>query len=75
MNPGSGLLRGRRILVVEDEVMVSMMLDDLLTSAGCVVIGPAGTTVAALALIEQEDVRLTYVRTCQRVGKPKLDGC
>jgi DNA-binding NarL/FixJ family response regulator len=67
MNPGSGaLLSGRRILVVEDEIMVPMELDDLLTSAGAVVIGPAGSTVEALALIEKEtihcailDVKLT----------------
>jgi DNA-binding NtrC family response regulator len=66
MNPGSGVLGGRRILVVEDEAMVSMMLVDILTSAGGVVIGPAGSTKKALALIEQEtihcailDVKLT----------------
>jgi DNA-binding response OmpR family regulator len=66
MNPGSGVLGGRRILVVEDEAMVSMMLVDILTSAGAVVIGPAGSTKKALALIEQEtihcailDVKLT----------------
>jgi DNA-binding response OmpR family regulator len=66
MNPSSGVLNGRRILVVEDEAMVSMMLADLLTSAGAVVIGPAGTTTGALALVEQEvihcavlDIKLT----------------
>ena len=50
-------MNGRRILVVEDEAMVSMMLEDLIRSAGAVVIGPAGTTVEALALLEQEDVQ------------------
>jgi CheY-like chemotaxis protein len=54
MNPGSGVLKGRRVLVVEDEAMISLMLEDLLIDAGCVVIGPAGSTVEALALIEQE---------------------
>jgi DNA-binding NtrC family response regulator len=54
MNPGSAVLRGRRVLVVEDEVLVSMMLDNLLTSAGAVVIDPVGTTTKALALIEQD---------------------
>jgi DNA-binding NtrC family response regulator len=56
MNSGSGILRGRRILVVEDEAMASLMLKDLLTDAGCTVIGPVGTTVAALALVEQETI-------------------
>jgi DNA-binding NtrC family response regulator len=65
MNPDSGVLRGRRILIVEDEVMVSMMPANLVAEAGAVVIGPTGTTTKALALIEQEvihcavlDVRL-----------------
>jgi DNA-binding response OmpR family regulator len=63
---GGALLSGRRVLIVEDEAMVSMMLANLLTEAGCTVIGPAGSTVKALALIEQEpihcavlDVKLT----------------
>src|SRR6185295_3746198 len=54
MNPESGVLRGRRILIVEDEVLVSVMLANLITEAGAVVIGPTGTTTKALALIEQE---------------------
>jgi CheY-like chemotaxis protein len=56
MNSGSGIPRGRRILVVEDEAMVSLMLKDLLIDAGCIVLGPVGTTVAALALVEQETI-------------------
>jgi len=56
MNFSSGLLRGRRILVVEDEVTVSMMLRDLLTEAGSIVLGPAGTTRAALAFIGEEEI-------------------
>jgi CheY-like chemotaxis protein len=53
---GGALLSGRRILVIEDEALVSMMLSDLLTDAGCVVVGPAGTTQSALRLIEQEPI-------------------
>jgi CheY-like chemotaxis protein len=49
-------LRGRRILVVEDEAVVSLMIIDLLAEAGCEVIGPAATTESALALIEQEGI-------------------
>jgi DNA-binding response OmpR family regulator len=56
MNPGSGVLSGRRILIVEDEAIVSLMLEDLLTESGCIVIGPTGTTTAALALIEHESI-------------------
>ena len=68
MDPGSGRLNGRRILVVEDEVIESMMLVDLLTASGCVVIGPAGTTTQALALIEQEVIH------CAILDVKLLDG-
>ena len=68
MNPGSGVLSGRRILVVEDEVMISMMLADLLTSAGAVVVGPVGTTTGALAFVEQEAIH------CAVLDVKLLDG-
>jgi len=34
-------LQGKRILVVEDEALLSMMLEDLLTDLGCDIVGPA----------------------------------
>jgi PAS domain S-box-containing protein len=43
-------LRGRRILVVEDEPVVAMELHQLLARLGCEVIGPAGTLDEAMAL-------------------------
>jgi CheY-like chemotaxis protein len=36
----AGSLEGLRILVVEDDYLISLLLDDMLTSAGCVVVGP-----------------------------------
>ena len=42
------ILAGLRILVVEDEVMIAMLLEDALTDAGCTVIGPFGRLAAAL---------------------------
>jgi CheY-like chemotaxis protein len=33
-------LEGLRVLVVEDDYLISLLLDDMLTSAGCVVVGP-----------------------------------
>jgi DNA-binding response OmpR family regulator len=53
---GRASLRGRRVLVVEDEALESLMIEDLLTQAGCTVIGPAASTDSALALIEQEAI-------------------
>src|SRR5438067_13075707 len=34
-------LAGKRILVVEDEALVAMMLEDMLAELGCEVVGPA----------------------------------
>jgi DNA-binding response OmpR family regulator len=51
-----GPLEGRRILVVEDEAAISLMLEDLLTQAGAVVIGPAEDAASALRLIEAESI-------------------
>ena len=50
---GRDALAGLRILVVEDEPLVSMLIEDLLLDMGCVVIGPASTVAQALALAEQ----------------------
>ncbi|HEY1750923.1 MAG TPA: response regulator [Caulobacteraceae bacterium] len=41
----------RRVLVVEDESLVAMLLEDVLGDLGCEVIGPAASVEQALALI------------------------
>ena len=43
-------LSGRRILVVEDEMLVAMMREDILGDLGCTVVGPASRIAEALAL-------------------------
>jgi len=48
----AGLLRDRRVLVVEDEALVAMLLEDGLCDAGAKVIGPAASVQEALRLIE-----------------------
>jgi two-component sensor histidine kinase len=53
MNNG---LSGRRVLVVEDEVMVAWTLEDMLAELGCTVVGPAVRVDQALAMIETEAV-------------------
>ncbi|QCI68524.1 PAS domain S-box protein [Phreatobacter stygius] len=44
-------LRGKRILLIEDEPLVAMDIEHELIAAGCQVIGPAGTITSASRLI------------------------
>jgi two-component SAPR family response regulator len=45
-------LSGKRILVVEDEMMISMLLEDMLAEFGCIPVGPVAKVEPALKLIE-----------------------
>ncbi|HBM62014.1 response regulator [Salipiger marinus] len=47
-------LSGRRILVVEDEMLLAMELQMILEDEGCVVLGPVPDIPRALALVEGE---------------------
>jgi CheY-like chemotaxis protein len=47
-------LAGRRILVVEDEMMIAMLVEDMLADLGCVVVGPAHAFDTAMALARTE---------------------
>jgi DNA-binding response OmpR family regulator len=40
MTPDSGFLSGLRVMVVEDEMLVSLMIEDILAEQGCRVVGP-----------------------------------
>ena len=44
----------RRVLIVEDELLVAIELERLLREAGCCVLGPAPTVDRALALIRAD---------------------
>jgi len=47
-------LAGRRVLIVEDEVLVAMSVEDLLMDEGCVVLPSASTVAQAMVGIEQD---------------------
>jgi DNA-binding response OmpR family regulator len=47
-------LTGRRILLVEAEAIVSMVLEDMLTELGCEVVGPASDLEQALEMLEAD---------------------
>jgi CheY-like chemotaxis protein len=49
-------LAGLRVLVVEDEMMVSMLIEDMLTDLGCTVVGPAARLDEAIELARGSDL-------------------
>ena len=61
--PAGEGLGGRRVLVVEDEMLVAMEFEGLLQRQGCAVVGPASTVDRALALLDhdQQDAALLDV--------------
>lgn len=52
---------GLRILVVEDELAISMLLEDMLSELGLEVVGPAARLAAAMALAEKEPIDLAML--------------
>jgi CheY-like chemotaxis protein len=68
-------LIGHRVLVVEDDYLIAMLVTEWLEAAGADVVGPAPTVEKALALIETDvvdaailDVNLGYGRTVYPVA-------
>ncbi|WP_395672627.1 response regulator [Phenylobacterium sp.] len=49
-------LGGMRVLVVEDEMMVSMLIEDMLTDLGCKVVGPASRLDEAVAVVGEAEI-------------------
>ena len=49
-------LDGLKVLVVEDEMMVSMLIEDMLTDLGCTVVGPAARLDEAMDLARDSDI-------------------
>lgn len=61
-------LRGLRILVVEDEMMVSMLLEELLDEQGCEVVGPVARLGTAIELASTEKIDVALL-DCNIDGK------
>jgi CheY-like chemotaxis protein len=64
------LLRGRRILVVEDDYMLADDLREDLEHAGAEVLGPVSTVEDALALLAREDRLDGAVLDVNLAGEP-----
>ncbi len=49
-------LKGLKVLVVEDEMMVSMLIEDMLADLGCTVVGPASRIEEAFDLARSSEI-------------------
>jgi DNA-binding response OmpR family regulator len=56
MNDGNDTLRGRRLLIVEDEYFLAEDLSDYFQQLGVEVIGPVGSVSEALKLLDLAEV-------------------
>jgi CheY-like chemotaxis protein len=54
-------LSNRRVLVVEDEMMIAMLIEDMLEEFGCKLLGPATNVPRALELIGKENVDIAVL--------------
>ncbi len=52
----SNSLEGLRVLVVEDEMMVSMLIEDMLADLGCTIVGPASRLHEAMRLATEAEL-------------------
>lgn len=68
-------LTGRRVLVVEDETLVAMLVEDTLADAGVQVLGPVATVAEALAMLEQErpDLAVLDLNLAGETSEPIAD--
>ena len=74
----TAILAGRRILVVEDEMLVAMSIEDTLVDAGGEVVGPAPTVGRALGLLQDEakiDAVVLDMNLQGHSGLPVADAC
>lgn len=48
-------LSGRRVLIVEDESLVAMLLETILEDMGCTPVGPASTVAEGLSMVAADE--------------------
>ena len=49
-------LQGLRVLVVEDETLIAMMLEDVLAALGCLVVGPIARLAPAVSAARRHEL-------------------
>src|SRR5690242_12307025 len=54
--PAMNDIAGLRLLVVEDEMLIAMTIEDVLSDLGCTVVGPASSVAKAMDLLGKEEI-------------------
>jgi DNA-binding response OmpR family regulator len=62
-------IAGRRILVVEDEMLIAMIIEDAVQDSGGEIVGPVATLEKALKLAEEEEFDAAILDVTIRGGK------
>jgi DNA-binding response OmpR family regulator len=62
-------IAGSRILVVEDEMLIALMIEDVVHEKGGVIVGPVATLEKALALAEKDEFDAAILDITIRDGK------
>lgn len=55
------VLTGKRVLIVEDELLVALMIEDVLLDLGCQTVGPCGSVAKALEAARIEELDLAVL--------------
>ena len=63
-------LKGRRVFVVEDEMMIAMLVEDMLADLGCSVVGPAHGLEAALEIARSDNAIDAALLDVNLAGQP-----
>ncbi len=65
------VLKGRRVLIVEDEPFIAMTLEDMLTDLGCEIAGSVGQVQDALSAIARGNIDAAVLDV--NLGAQKID--
>ena len=61
MREASRVLSGKRVLIVEDEMLVALLIEDILVELGCKPVGPFGSVEEAISAVGSEPIDLAVL--------------
>jgi len=57
----TAILAGKRVMVCEDELLVSMLIEDVLADYDCQLVGPFSTVTEALSAVETAEIDIAVL--------------